>query len=181
MQHEPTLGVSACLLGQTVRYDGGHKHDCCVTGLLGRYFRLLPVCPEVECGLPVPREPMRLEGDPAAPRLVAVHSRTDMTGQMRSYCTGKVRELADGRLCGFVFKKNSPSCGLHRVTVFAGDAAAGQASGLFAAALMRRLPLLPVADEEVLRDGPFRRNFLEQLRTAARGQEPALPIHPFSP
>lgn len=164
MPHELTLGVSACLLGQAVRYDGGHKHDRYVTDLLGRYFRLLPVCPEVECGMPTPREPMRLEGDPAAPRLMTIRSRVDMTEQMQTYCTGKVAELAAKKLCGFIFKKDSPSSGLYRVKVYVdGGMPRKQGSGLFAAAVRHSLPLLPLEEEGRLNDPDIRENFLSRV------------------
>ena len=129
-----TIGVSACLLGQEVRYDGGHKHDRYITDTLGRFFRFVPVCPEVGCGLPIPRESMRLEGDPATPRLIATKSRRDLTGQMLAYCDAKVVELEHDELRGFIFKKNSPSSGLYRVKVYQNGMPAKNGSGLFAAA-----------------------------------------------
>jgi uncharacterized protein YbbK (DUF523 family) len=79
------LGISSCLLGNLVRYDGGHKHDRFITGTLGAYVEYVPVCPEVECGMPVPREALRLVGDPAEPRLVTVHTGKDFTGQMKAW------------------------------------------------------------------------------------------------
>src|SRR5512133_670591 len=94
-----TIGVSACLLGEHVRYDGGHKHDRYITDVLGRYFSFVPVCPEVGCGLPIPRESMRLEGDPASPRLMTGKSRVDLTGQMSAFCEKKVKELESEHLC----------------------------------------------------------------------------------
>lgn len=106
------IGVSSCLLGEPVRYDGGHKHDHYITDILGNCFSLVPVCPEVGCGLPVPREAMRLEGDPEAPRLLTHQSRGDLTAPMLAFCAAKVKELEQEDLCGFIFKKNSPSCGL---------------------------------------------------------------------
>src|SRR5512137_468608 len=97
-----TLGVSSCLLGQKVRYDGGHKHDRYITDILGRFFRCVPVCPEEEAGMPVPREAMRLEGDPASPRLVTINTRIDKTEQMLSFSRWKVVELEREDLCGFI-------------------------------------------------------------------------------
>jgi uncharacterized protein YbbK (DUF523 family) len=108
------IGVSSCLLGEHVRYDGGHKHDRYLTDTLGQYFRFLPVCPEVGCGLPIPRESMRLEGDPANPRLITGRSRLDHTDRMLEFCRLKVKELESADLCGFIFKKDSPSSGLLR-------------------------------------------------------------------
>ena len=112
------LGVSSCLLGEHVRYDGGHKHDRYITDTLGCYFSFVPVCTEVGCGMPVPREAMRLEGDPASPRLVTSRTRIDKTEQMLAFCRTRVRELETEDLCGFIFKKGSPSSGLYRVKVY---------------------------------------------------------------
>ncbi|KAB0665599.1 DUF523 domain-containing protein [Oryzomonas japonica] len=162
------IGVSSCLLGEQVRYDGGHKHDRYLTDRLGRFFRFVSVCPEVGCGLPIPREAMRLEGDPAAPRLVTTQSRIDLTDRMQAWCRMKVRELEGEDLCGFIFKKSSPSCGLVQVPVYDGGGAAGSGSGLFAAALTARFPLLPVAEEGRLGDQGFREEFIERVFTYRR-------------
>ena len=158
------IGVSACLLGQKVRYDGGHKHDHYITDTLGRFFRFLPICPEVECGMTIPREAMHLEGDPASPRLVTIRSRTDKTEQMLSFCHRRVRELEAADLCGFIFKKDSPSSGLHRVKVYAtGGMPAKSGSGLFAAAVAHHFPLLPLEEEGRLNDPCIRENFIERV------------------
>ena len=138
------IGVSACLLGQRVRFDGGHKHTPFITDTLGKLFTLVGVCPEVGCGLSTPREAMRLEGDPAAPRLVVISTGEDLTEQMLAYCREKVVELEKEDLCGFIFKKNSPSSGLSNVTVYDGGIPAGFGRGLFADAVVQRFPLLPV-------------------------------------
>src|SRR5439155_147061 len=111
------LGISACLLGHEVRYDGGHKRDPFLAETLGRFVEWVPVCPEVELGLGVPREPIRLEGDPAAPRLVAVNNRRDLTRAMTRFARARAEQLARLDLVGYVFKKDSPSCGLRRVPV----------------------------------------------------------------
>lgn len=158
-----TIGVSACLLGEKVRYDGGHKHDRYITDTLGRFFRFLPVCPEVGCGLPVPREAMRLEGDPAAPRLVTGRTRIDLTEQMLGYCRRQVEELAAADLCGFIFKKDSPSSGLFRVKVYNEGIPAKAGRGLFADAVVKRFPLLPVEEEGRLCDMGIRENFIERV------------------
>jgi uncharacterized protein YbgA (DUF1722 family)/uncharacterized protein YbbK (DUF523 family) len=157
------VGVSSCLLGEHVRYDGGHKHDLYITDTLGRYFSFVPVCPEVGCGMPVPREAMRLEGDPANPRLVTIRSQTDRTEQMLAFCRTRVRELDSADLCGFIFKKGSPSSGLYRVRVYTGGMPAKSGSGLFAAAMVRHFPLLPVEEEGRLNDPRIRENFLERV------------------
>jgi uncharacterized protein YbgA (DUF1722 family)/uncharacterized protein YbbK (DUF523 family) len=157
------LGVSSCLLGEHVRYDGGHKLDRYITDTLGRYFSFVPVCPEVGCGLPVPREAMRLEGDPATPRLVTNKSHIDKTEQMLVFCRTKVRELEAEDLCGFIFKKNSPSSGLYRVKVYNSGMPARSGSGLFAAAVAEHFPLLPVEEEGRLNDPDIRENFIERV------------------
>jgi uncharacterized protein YbbK (DUF523 family) len=157
------VGVSACLLGEKVRYDGGHRLDSNVTDALGRLFVFVPVCPEVECGMSIPREPMRLEGDPTKPRLMTIESRIDKTGEMVSYCRARVAELAGMELCGFIFKASSPSCGPFGVTVHNNGMPAGTGRGLFAAALVERFPLLPVEDEKGLNDPAVREEFIERV------------------
>ena len=157
------LGVSSCLLGEHVRYDGGHKLDRYITDVLGRYFSFVPVCPEVGCGMPTPREAMRLEGDPASPRLVTGRTHVDKTEQMLAFCRTRVRELEAEDLCGFIFKKGSPSSGLYRVKVYADGMPARSGSGLFAAAVARHFPLLPVEEEGRLNDPDVRENFIERV------------------
>jgi uncharacterized protein YbgA (DUF1722 family)/uncharacterized protein YbbK (DUF523 family) len=163
MSNPITIGVSSCLLGEKVRYDGGHKHDRYITDTLGRFFRFVPVCPEVGCGLPIPREAMRLEGDPAAPRLVTSRTGIDLTEQMLDFCRRKVVELEQQDLCGFIFKKDSPSSGLFRVKVYTGGMPAKTGRGLFADALVKHLPLLPVEEEGRLYDMNIRENFIERV------------------
>lgn len=157
------IGVSSCLLGEYVRYDGGQKQDHYITDTLGRYFSFLPVCPEVGCGLPTPREAMRLEGDPANPRLMTRITRRDLTGQMLAFCKAKVGELEHEDLSGFIFKKDSPSSGLFRVKVYNNGIATKNSSGLFAAAVARRFPLLPMEEEGRLNDPGIRENFIERV------------------
>lgn len=157
------IGVSACLLGEHVRYDGGHKHDRYITDILGSHFSFVPVCPEVGCGLPTPRESMRLEGDPANPRLMTGKTRIDKTDQMLAFCEIKVNELESEDLCGFIFKKDSPSSGLFRVKVYNNGVAVKNGSGLFAAAVARHFPLLPMEEEGRLNDLVIRENFIERV------------------
>lgn len=162
----PTLriGVSACLLGQQVRFDGGHKHDRWLTGTLATWCELVPVCPEVEVGMSTPRESVRLEGDPEAPRMVAPRSGEDWTARMNTYARRRARELATEDLDGFVFKKNSPSCGLFRVKVYAEKGMPSRAGrGLFAAAFAAAHPLVPVEEEGRLDDARLRENFVERI------------------
>jgi uncharacterized protein YbgA (DUF1722 family)/uncharacterized protein YbbK (DUF523 family) len=165
------IGVSSCLLGERVRYDGGHKHNDYITDILGDYFSFVPVCPEVGCGLPIPREAMRLEGDPAAPRLLTNKTRVDLTAQMQDFCAAKVRELEKEDLCGFIFKKDSPSSGLFRVKVYNNGMAVKNGRGLFAAAVANNFPLLPMEEEGRLNDPPLRENFIERVFSYRRWKD----------
>ena len=165
------IGVSACLLGEHVRYDGGHKHDRYITDILGKYFQFVPLCPEVGCGLTTPREAMRLEGDPAAPRLMTRNTRIDKTGQMLDFCAVKIKELEAEDLCGFIFKKDSPSSGLFRVKVYNDGQARKVGSGLFAAAVARNFPLVPMEEEGRLNDAAIRENFIERIFSYRRWKD----------
>lgn len=158
------IGISACLLGQNVRYDGGHQHDRTITDTLGRWFEWVPVCPEVEYGLPVPREAMRLVGDPANPRLVTVESRIDHTDGMLAWAERRLESLAAFGLCGFIFKSRSPSSGMAAVKVYGEDGIAVEKGvGIFAATFIKRFPLLPVEEEGRLNDPLLRENFIAQI------------------
>jgi len=158
------LGISSCLLGEQVRYDGGHKLDRFLVHTLGQYVEWVPVCPEVEIGLPTPRESMRLVGDPEAPRLVAPKSGTDYTDRMKAWAQGRLEELAAMDLCGFVAKKDSPSSGLFRVKVYNEHGMAERnGTGIFPRELMNRFPLLPLEEEGRLNDMPLRENFIERI------------------
>lgn len=162
------IGVSACLLGQKVRYDGRHKHDPYLTGALGPLFEWVPVCPEVECGLPVPREAMRLVGDPAQPRLVTIDSGTDHTDRMRIWAEERLRQIESLGLRGFVLKRNSPSCGTEGVAIHdAGGRPIAHGAGCWARALAERFPGLPAVDEERLKDPAVLAWFVEGARKGA--------------
>jgi len=157
------VGISACLLGRKVRYDGGHKHTRYITEVLGDHFRFVPVCPELEVGMGVPRDTLQLEGDPAAPRMMVTKTGEDWTRRMNSWSAGKVREMDKLDLCGFLLKKNSPSCGMERVKVVPDKGRkVRKGQGLFAAALMRVHPYLPVEEEGRLNDPVLRENFIER-------------------
>jgi uncharacterized protein YbbK (DUF523 family) len=158
------------LLGERVRYDGGHQLDRSLIGVLGKFFTFVPVCPEVGCGLSTPREAMRLEGDPANPRLVTIKTRIDLTKQLQSYSRARVTELGGEDLCGFIFKKNSPSSGLHGVKVYVDGAPTQEGRGLFAAEVLRQFPFLPVEDEGGLADPVSREEFVERVFCYARGK-----------
>ncbi len=166
------LGISECLLGHPVRYDGGHKHDRFITDTLGQYVEFVPVCPEVECGLGVPREIMRLVGDVNHPRLITTHSHVDLTERMLSWAHRRVRELEAENLHGFIFKSDSPSSGMERVKVYNDKGmAVKKGVGLFARAFMEHFPLLPVEDEGRLHDPKLRENFIEAIFTFKRWRD----------
>lgn len=161
---KPRLGVSTCLLGENVRYDGAEKRDPVLLGAFGNHVEWVPVCPEVECGMTVPRDPMHLADDPDSPRLVTTATGEDQTGRMQTWIRSRLDELAREDLWGFVLKSRSPSCGRSAVPVLDSTGArAGEAAGLFAAAVAGRFPLLPVADERSLRDDSVWDNFIERL------------------
>jgi uncharacterized protein YbgA (DUF1722 family)/uncharacterized protein YbbK (DUF523 family) len=167
----PRLGISACLLGQKVRYDGGHKEDAFLCETFGRFVEWIPVCPEIEVGMGVPRESVRLVGAPSDPKLIAERSGRDWTAAMKRFAALKVNELADLRLSGYVFKKNSPSCGVERVRVYASNNMPQRGGrGLFAAAVMAKFALLPVEEEGRLNDPSLRENFVERVFAYHRWQ-----------
>jgi len=166
------LGISTCLLGEPVRYDGGHKWDRFLTDTLGRYVEFVPVCPEVECGLSVPREAMRLVGDPQNPHLMTVRSGVDYTERMLNWARKRVVELEQEGLCGFIFKSGSPSSGMERVKVYGPSGSPAKTGvGLFAWTFMEHFPLLPVEEEGRLHDPKLRENFIEAIFTLKRWRE----------
>jgi uncharacterized protein YbgA (DUF1722 family)/uncharacterized protein YbbK (DUF523 family) len=165
------VGVSSCLLGQEVRWDGGHKRDRFLADALAPYVEWVPVCPEIEIGLGVPRPPIRLEGEVGAPRLVAPSSRADHTERMVRFAQARVAALSRLNLAGYVLKKDSPSCGMERVPVHARGGFRRQGVGLFARALMDALPALPVEEEGRLADARLRENFIERLFARQRWLE----------
>lgn len=166
------LGVSSCLLGNKVRYDGGHKLDRFLTDTLGRYIEYVPVCPEVECGLGIPRPSMRLEGNPDAPRLIVTSTREDLTERMGAWAQQRVAELEKEDLCGFIFKSDSPSSGMERVKVYNEKSMpVKNGVGIFAKIFMEHFPLLPVEDEGRLHDPGLRENFVERIFALKRWRE----------
>jgi uncharacterized protein YbgA (DUF1722 family)/uncharacterized protein YbbK (DUF523 family) len=163
------LGVSACLLGAEVRYDGGHKKDSFLTDTLGPFVEWIPVCPEVEIGLGIPRDTLRLARDEEAPRLVVQKTGEDLTARMRRFALAKTRDLEALGLHGYVLKRASPSCGLFRVRVYRESGMpSGGGRGLYADELVRRFPALPVEEEGRLNDAAIRENFIERVFAAAR-------------
>ena len=158
------IGISSCLLGNEVRFDGGYKHDQYITGTLGNFFDFVPVCPEVECGMTIPREALRLTGDPEAPRLVTSKSRVDYTERMTAWARKRVEELESEKLCGFIFKSKSPTSGMERVKVYDNkNVPRSIGMGLFARTFIGRFPLLPVEEEGRLHDLALRENFIESV------------------
>jgi uncharacterized protein YbgA (DUF1722 family)/uncharacterized protein YbbK (DUF523 family) len=158
----PKLGISSCLLGEPVRYDGGHKLNRYLRDTLGTYVRFVPVCPEVECGLPVPREAMHLEGIPDAPRLVTIRSGVDHTARMQKWMAQELNELEHENLSGFIFKARSPSSGIRGVKYYQSDSVS-MGPGLFGGAFIKRFPFIPVEDEGRINDPGLRENFIERV------------------
>jgi uncharacterized protein YbgA (DUF1722 family)/uncharacterized protein YbbK (DUF523 family) len=159
------IGVSACLLGQEVRFDGGHKRNDFLTGTLGDFVEFVAVCPEVDIGLGIPRESLRLvRGDDGAVRMVANKSGADVTEAMNAYAERRATALEREDLSGYVLKKDSPSCGMARVRIYGrAGMPMRDGRGLFAEALIRRLPDLPVEEEGRLNDPSLRENFIERV------------------
>lgn len=158
------IGVSSCLLGNNVRYDGGHKLDLNLRDTLGKVVEWVPVCPEVEAGLTVPREPMQLVGDALTPRLKTLETKEDRTDDLERLIDSKLKQLKEQGISGFVFKARSPSCAVHDAPLssLSGEIV-GARAGLFAEAVIRSFPLLPVEDEERLRDTAVRDEFIARV------------------
>jgi uncharacterized protein YbgA (DUF1722 family)/uncharacterized protein YbbK (DUF523 family) len=166
------IGVSRCLLGEEVRYDGGHKRDRFLTDVLSRYVEWVPICPEVEAGLGAPREAMRLVGTPQHPRLVTIKSGTDHTRVLETMATNRIEELKELDLSGYVFKKGSPSCGIERVRIYNEQGVPSRNGvGLFARAFIEQFPLIPIEEEGRLCDSTLRENFIERVFCYRRWQD----------
>jgi uncharacterized protein YbbK (DUF523 family) len=160
----PRVGISQCLLGDNVRYDGSHKLDNVLIETLGRHVEWVPVCPEVEVGLGTPREPMHLAGDPNAPRLITINTGMDHTDTMTRFAQQRVRELEALNLSGFVFKSASPSCGTTKVPLFYTQGIeTHDGVGLFAGAFMEHFPDMPVEQEDRLHDPQILKDFLQRV------------------
>ncbi len=157
------LGVSSCLLGESVRYNGEHKRDSTVIDLLGQQFEAVPVCPEVELGMGVPREPVWLvANDASSERMVGSESGKDWTQAMVDFNSIKLEALRQQNLSGFIFKSRSPSCGPGNVPLHH-EQEKSSTVGLFAHALMQYFPSLPVIDEEALQDEIVRQDFVARV------------------
>lgn len=160
----PRIGVSSCLLGELVRYDGGHKRSATLVDRIGPQVELVPVCPEVEVGMGTPREPLQLVGSDRGVRMITVGTGIDYTDRMNDWARLRVRELERAGLDGYVLKSASPSCGLE-VPVLSER---NESNGLFAAMLMHELASLPVIDEKRLEDPDVRAEFLARVVTHHR-------------
>lgn len=158
------LGISSCLLGEKVRYDGTHQRDTYIVDTLGKYVDWIPVCPEVEYGLTVPREAMRLMGTPGSARLVTRKTGVDHTEGMQKWVAQKLGELEREPLCGFIFKARSPSSGLYGVKVYGPSGSVSKSGmGIFGGAFVKRFPLIPAEDDGRLHDPALRENFIERV------------------
>lgn len=163
------IGISSCLMGNQVRYDGGHSHDRFLTQTLGLFTTYVPVCPEVECGMPIPREAVRLVGDPENPRLVTQKTGVDKTRQMQAWIDGRLKTLEPENLCDFIFRSKSPSSGLYRIRVYGDDSKVRKTGvGLFARAFTRHFPRVPVEEAGRLHDPGLRENFIENIFSLQR-------------
>jgi len=162
------IGISTCLLGEHVRYDGGHKRDRFLVEQFGRYVDWVPVCPEVEMGMAVPRDFLRLVDDDGETRMIAPRTGTDYTREMKQFSKNRVRALADESLSGYIFKRSSPSCGVHGVKVYRDGIPGRQGRGLFASAFLEANPALPVEEEGRLNDPRLRENFVSRVFACQR-------------
>jgi len=168
------IGVSSCLLGQEVRYDGGHKRDGFIAATLSTFVDYVPVCPEVAIGLGIPRPTIRLVGDPQRPSAVGSDDASrDVTARLETFARQQIPALAG--ICGYILKKDSPSCGMERVKVYSpkGGAAERKGIGIYARVFMERMPLIPVEEEGRLNDPVLRENFISRVFVYDRWQRMA--------
>jgi uncharacterized protein YbgA (DUF1722 family)/uncharacterized protein YbbK (DUF523 family) len=157
------IGISSCLLGDEVRFDGGHKRDSFLTQILGPYVEWVRVCPEVEVGMGVPRETLRLVRAGGDTRMITTRTGVDHTDSMRAYAARRTKALASMDLRGYVLKKDSPSCGMERVKVYGEAGATRTGVGTYAEILKARFPTLPIEEEGRLTDPVLRENFIERV------------------
>lgn len=156
------IGISSCLLGHNVRYDGSHKRDAYITGTLSEYFDFRPFCPEVEIGLGTPRPTIHLVRVNGEIRCIGVKNpEIDVTERLRDHAGQLTSQHAD--LCGYILKKDSPSCGMERVKVYADNIPRRDGVGIYAETMMRNNPLLPVEEEGRLGDAGLRENFIQRI------------------
>jgi uncharacterized protein YbgA (DUF1722 family)/uncharacterized protein YbbK (DUF523 family) len=166
------IGVSACLMGENVRWNGGHSRSRFITDTLSQFVEFEPVCPEVEAGFPTPRETFRLVGEPDDPRLITTKGKVDHTDHMQQWARNRVRQLEEADLCGFIFKKDSPNSGLYRVKVYNDQGMpVKQGTGIFAREFVRQFPRVPVEEDGRLNDPKLRENFIEQIFAMRRWRD----------
>jgi uncharacterized protein YbgA (DUF1722 family)/uncharacterized protein YbbK (DUF523 family) len=172
METKFKIGISSCLLGNPVRWNAGHKLDRFLTNTLGQFVEYVPVCPEVEAGFGVPRESVRLVGNPENPRMITFKSKTDLTDQMKRWAKKRVKELEKEDLCGFIFKSDSPSSGMIRVKVYSEKGMPRKVGvGMFARAFMDHFPRIPVEDDGRLHNPVIRENFIERIFSLKRWRD----------
>ena len=172
MEEKIKVGISSCLLGNKVRYNGGHKRDRYLVETLGQFVEWVPVCPEAETGLGIPRETLRLVGDAEHPRLVTTRTGIDHTDAMQAWARRRLKALEKENLCGYIFKCDSPSSGMVRVKVYNDKGQPEKKGvGIFARAFMDHFPLIPVEDDGRLHNPAIRENFIEQVFTLKRWRE----------
>jgi len=160
---KPRIGISSCLLGEEVRFDGGHKRDTFLTQVLDSYVEWVRVCPEVEVGMGVPRETLRLVRVDGDTRMLTTRTGVDHTDSMRAWAKKRAAALAGMDLRGYVLKKDSPSCGMERVKVYGDGGGARVGIGTYAEVLKARFPSLPIEEEGRLTDPVLRENFIERV------------------
>ncbi len=162
---KPRVGISRCLLGEKVRYDGGHKLDRFLRDVLGKYVEWVPVCPEVEMGLSVPREPMKLFRVNHGIKLLTQKTRVNYTNLAWNWSDKKIKEIEKLNLSGYVFKSKSPSCGWRSVKVYDlnGNIVSYSGKGIFASRIMESFPLIPVEDEGRLNDQNLKDSFITRI------------------
>lgn len=172
MNNKIKVGVSSCLLGEKVRWNAGHKQDKYIREVLARYFEYVPICPEMEVGMGVPRETVALYGDMENSRMISKKTKTDWTKPMQIYIKDRINSLSNEDLCGYIFKSKSPSCGIGRVPVYAemGSNKAKHGPGKFAQAFINKYPLIPTEDEGRLNDPKIRENFIVRVFSLHRFQ-----------
>lgn len=176
MKNKIKIGVSSCLIGEKVRWNGDHQKNRYVKDILSKYFEYVPVCPEVEVGMGIPRETVALYGETEKPKMISQKTKTDWTSKMNRYAKDRIKELADENLCGYIFKSRSPSCGLSRIPVYdeVDKSKARHRSGLFSNLFIKANPLIPTEDEGRLTDPGFRENFIVRVFCFSRLKEELL-------
>jgi uncharacterized protein YbgA (DUF1722 family)/uncharacterized protein YbbK (DUF523 family) len=165
MKQKIKIGVSGCLIGEKVRWNGDHKQDRYVKNILSKYFEYVSICPEVEVGMGTPRETVALYGSLEKPKMISKNTQTDWTAKMNRYIKDRIANLKNDDLCGYIFKSKSPSCGLSRIPVYdeSDKSKARHGAGLFADAFIRTNPFVPVEDEGRLNDPKIRENFIIRI------------------